>query len=101
MTQTTATQRRIQQLIGRDRDLPTYPVVKACTRFLVTAPGAYNMSAPADDLHEALELAWTGYKMGESPAYVWDLRGDTAEFDATAEPRIIAVVGVFYIDEED
>lgn len=99
---TTATLSRIRKITGDAyAELPPYPVVENCSKFLAHAPGAYNMSAPSDDLHHVLELAWEGYKMSEQPAYVWDLRGDGADFDATAEPRIIAVVGVFWVDEED
>lgn len=94
----TATQRRIRSILGPDRDLPAYPVVTECTKFVAHAPGAYNMTAGTDDLHRALELAWEGYRMSEQPAYVWDLRGDGADYDATAEPILLAVVGVFWLD---
>src|SRR3954463_11336139 len=97
---TTATQGTVHDLLATyEEDLPKPPKNEFGTPYVVQAPGAYNMAAPANDLHEALELGWTGYKMGESLAVVWDYRGDTADYDPDATPVIIAVVGVIYSDD--
>lgn len=96
-----ATKRRIREVTGdAHADLPDYPTHSQCTKFLVQVPGAYNATAGTDDLRNALELAWEGYRMSEQPAYVWDLRGDGSDFDSTAEPRLMGMVGVFWLDEE-
>jgi hypothetical protein len=99
---TTATQRRIQRITGDSfAEVPVLPATDSVFKFLAHAPGAYDALAGSDDLSRVLELAWEGYRMSEQPAYVWDRRGDGADFDPTAEPRLLAVVGVFWLDEED
>lgn len=97
-----ATKRRIRNITGDCySDVPKLPELDTTFAFIAHAPGAYDATAGTDDLYRALELGWEAYRLGEQPAYVWDRRGDGSEFDPTAEPRIIAVVGVFYLDEED
>lgn len=97
----TATQRRLIDL-GLDGDFVlalTPPPNKGGSKYVVHAPAAYNATLPSDDLHDALDAGWSAYKMGEAPALVWDYRGDGADYDPAAEPRIIAVVTVHYLDE--
>lgn len=98
---TAATKDTVHSLLATyEEDLPKPPKNETGARFVAHAWQAYGMTAPADDLHEALELGWTGYKLGESLAVIWDYRGDTADYDPAATPVIIAVVGVIYSDGE-
>lgn len=86
-----------RQALGLDEfdDLPTAPKNVTSESF-IAASGPLCSSSWS--LKIVLEYGFNLYQKTEYPAVIWDYRGDTAAYDAAADPRPIAVVGVTWLE---
>jgi hypothetical protein len=95
----TATQHRLRELLGPEQDLIRTPVKNEFeTGYLIDIPGVHAV-AGVDDMHAALRQAHDGANQSQCPAFVWDWRGDGTDYDPAAKPRLVWVVGAFYVGE--
>lgn len=97
----TATQHRLRELLGPEQDNLPYTLSARNsfrTAYFIDVPGARLISG-ADDVRDALKAAHDASYHQQVPAFVWDWRGEGTDYDPGASPRLVWVVGAFYVGD--